>query len=425
LKRSQVGLLAAFLLAFCMWFYVQHVLIPHQVAEATRLAEPRGNLSDLYPRWLGTKELLLHHRDPYGSDVTREIQEGYYGRALDLDRPNDPQDQQGFAYPVYVVFLLAPFVHLPFAAVEIVFRWLLMLATVASVLLWLRALRWQPPLATIATIVLLCAGSFPVLQGLKLQQLTLLVAPMIAGSVTLLSKKPFLSGCILALGAIKPQLVLPLAAWLLLWAISDLRRRQKWVWGFAGTLGLLCAAGEYVLPGWFGRFQVGLVAYRQYTDGAESILEVLLGTFWGRLLMALIVLGVAGLCWRLRKMTLDSPPVQAVIALILSATVVIAPKTAPYNQVLLLPPILFLVRSWSEIFRARTRRAVAVGVACLVVWPWAAALGLMLACLFLPASSVQHAWALPLYPSLMIPPAIMLLVILYFMGPLESGATEA
>ena len=107
-----------------MWFYVQYVLVPYQRADAAAHGRPRGNLSDLYPRWLGARELLLHHRDPYSSVVTREIQAGYYGRPLDPARPEDPKDQQGFAYPVYVAFLLAPIITLPFSAVQSGFRWL-------------------------------------------------------------------------------------------------------------------------------------------------------------------------------------------------------------------------------------------------------------------------------------------------------------
>src|SRR5579872_6144757 len=113
----------ALVLAGSMWFYVQHVMIPHQQVEATKFDIPRGNLSDLYPRWLGARELLLHHRDPYGADITREIQVGYYGRPLDAARSGDPKDQQAFAYPLYVVLLLAPTVGLPFATVHWIFFW--------------------------------------------------------------------------------------------------------------------------------------------------------------------------------------------------------------------------------------------------------------------------------------------------------------
>jgi len=86
-------LLGAVLAALAMWLWIQRIAIPHQQVESATRGIPRGNLSDLYPRWLGARELLLHRRDPYSPDITREIQQGYYGRVLDASRPNDPKDQ--------------------------------------------------------------------------------------------------------------------------------------------------------------------------------------------------------------------------------------------------------------------------------------------------------------------------------------------
>jgi hypothetical protein len=43
----------------------------------------------------------------------------------------------------------------------------------------------------------------------------------------------------------------------------------------------------------------------------------------------------------------------------------------------------------------------------IVGWPWLAAVGLTLANLALPAASVQHGWAIPLYTSLGIPLVIL------------------
>src|SRR5215469_13244704 len=122
--RRSLYLFAAVVLSASMWIWVQAIAIPHQQTESAQREIPRGYLSDLYPRWLGARELLLHHRDPYGADVTREIQIGYYGRALDPARPNDPKDQQAFAYPIYVVPMLAPTVHLPFTTVRRVAIWM-------------------------------------------------------------------------------------------------------------------------------------------------------------------------------------------------------------------------------------------------------------------------------------------------------------
>src|ERR1700693_2112084 len=285
-----------------MWIYVQCVLVPYQRADAVAHGRPRGNLSDLYPRWLGARELLLHHRDPYSNDVTREIQAGYYGRPLDPARPDDPKDQQGFAYPVYVVFLLAPTTTLPFSAVQAGFRSLLLIITIATVPLWLRALRWRPSRTTTSMLIVLAIGSFPALQGIKLQQLSLVVSGLIAlCAVLLTSGHLLLAGIVLAMATIKPQLVWPLAAWLILWTISDWRRRQRFLWGFILTVAALLGGAEYLLPGWLTKFRQAISAYRQYTGGAGSLLDVLVTPGWGRAISGLILLALAAVCWRLRR----------------------------------------------------------------------------------------------------------------------------
>jgi len=407
----KLGLIVSLLFAGSMWFYVQHILIGHQKAEAALRGIPRGNLSDLYPRWLGARELLLFHRDPYRPEVTREIQTGYYGRPLDPARPNDPKDEQRFAYPVFVVFLLAPTVNLPFPAVQTGFQWLLVALTVASVWLWLRTLQWRPALSTQVILLLFALFSFPALQGLKLQQVSLLVSGLIAGCAVLLVEGHLVAaGVLLALATIKPQLVLPLCAWILLWAFSDWRRRQNVVWGFIATMAALLGAAECVLPGWFGRFRQAIAAYRQYSDGAESVLDVLLTPGMGKVAAAAALLVLAIVCWRNRRAAADSAAFGQILALILSTTVMIVPKAAPYNQILLLPGVLVALQYW-RIFSAKTimMRATAWTCGSVVLWPWLAAFALTMASLVSPAASVQKAWALPIYSSFAAPIAVLLM----------------
>lgn len=411
-RNSKLGLFLALFFAGSMWFYVQHILIGHQRADAALQGIPRGNLSDLYPRWLGARELLLHHRDPYSPEITREIQIGYYGRQLDPTRPLDPKDQQGFAYPAYVVFLLAPTVSLPFPVVQAGFRWFLATLTAATVLLWLRTLRWRPSTMTTTILIALTLGSFQVLQGIKLQQLTLLVSGLVAGCALLLAGGHLaFAGILLAFATIKPQIALPIVAWLLLWAFSDWRRRQNLLWGFVLTLGLLVAGAEYVLPGWVGRFRAAVAAYRQYSDGAASILEVLITPEWGRVLAGLVVLAVAVTAWKFRRASTDSPVFRLMLGFILAITVVIVPKAAPYNQVLLLPAILLVARDWRILWQknhlSRTLFAVC---GLLIFWPWLAATALTVASLVLPADAVQKAWACPVWTSLAIPLAVVMLL---------------
>jgi hypothetical protein len=257
--RFFAGLVLALVVSSSTWFYMNRVLREHQLAEAAAHDRPRGNLSDLYPRWLGARELLLHGRNPYGSDIAVEIQRGYYGRPIDPSRPYDPKDEQGFAYPAYVVFLLAPTVRLPFNEVQIGFRWLLISLTAASVLFWLHSLRWKTSFGTGLIFIVLTLGWLPVVQAIKLQQLSLVVAGLLAAcGACLAGGWLFLAGALLALSTIKPQLSWPLVLWLFVWAGSEWSSRRKLIFGFALVMLLLLGGAELVLPHWLGMFVHGI-----------------------------------------------------------------------------------------------------------------------------------------------------------------------
>ncbi|HUS16745.1 MAG TPA: glycosyltransferase 87 family protein [Chloroflexia bacterium] len=408
MRKAALGLLVAGVLALSMWLYVERVLIGHQVADAAQTGVPRGNLSDLYPRWLGSRELLQHRRDPYGPQVTHDIQVGYYGRALgtglDPERNADPRDQQGFAYPVYVAFLLWPTLDLPFRTVQRGFAYLLLALTAASVPLWAYAIGWRPGALVLGAAVLLTVGSFPTLQGYELQQLSLLVGALLAGCAAALMRGWTVpAGVLLAVATIKPQVAAPMVAWLVLWAAGNWRQRQGLIWGFTASMAALLAGAEIVAPGWIGRFGTALAAYQQYTGGI-SLLDTLFTSLVGRILALALVAGLAWLAWRMRHAPAGTPGFALVLALVPAVTLLIIPTWAPYNQVLLVPGLLLLAARRAIIWpRGRTARYVYLMPWVLVGWPWLAALGLVLSIAVLPLATVQRGWTLPLYTSLFIP----------------------
>jgi hypothetical protein len=386
------------------WFYMDWILRAQQVADAAAHGRPRGNLSDLYPRWLGARELLRRGRNPYSAEITREIQQGYYGRPLDPARADDPKDQQGFAYPIYVVFLMAPTVDLPFYIVQTGFRWLLFGLAVGTVLLWLYVLRWKASLGASLTFIVLALGWLPMVQGIKLQQLSLLVAGLLAGCGACLAGGWFLlAGGLLALATIKPQLTWPLVLWLLLWAGSEWRSRRRFVFGFGIVMLLLLGGAQLVLPGWLGMFVDGIAQYHKYTNN-QSVLTELFGLIAGRVLGVACVLA-CGICvWRLRGEPASSTAFGRAIGLVLALTVVIVPMSALYNQVLLLPAILALLRSESSGERILPAIRWARAVGCiLLLWPWIATIGLSLAYLWLTPGLTQRVWPMPLYSAFMLP----------------------
>jgi hypothetical protein len=390
--------LAAVLCAAGVWQYAIRVMIPHQVSVAAARGLPRGNLSDLYPQWLGARELLLHGRDPYGPDVTREIQQGYYGRPLDPGRPEEPKDLQGFAYPVYVAFYLAPSIHFSFERVRKAFFWVLLCLTVATIPLWLRVLRWSATPWAQASLIVCTIGSLTVMQGLKLPQMTLLVSALVALALALLvSDRPIAAGVALACATIKPQLVWLLLLWLTIWSLADWRRRYRWAASFLFMMAMLCAASEWYLPHWIPRFLQAVQRYRSYND-AVSILDKLLPAPWGAMPRALAVAATVCIVWKNRRLTEGTPAFATMVSLTLAVTVIVTPSYALYNQVLLLPALLMLGRDRQLLWNRNRISRVLLGLAAgLLLWQWATSIVLAGLSFVLPLRTIETAWAVPLW----------------------------
>jgi hypothetical protein len=396
-------------------------LIPYQKADAAAHDRPRGNLSDLYLHWVGARELLLNGRDPYGADVTREIQQGYYGRTL--DRPGDPRDQR-FAYPVYVTFFLAPAMHLPFEKVRTGFRWVLVFLAIALVPLWLRVLNWSPPLWTQASLMVFTIGSLTVMQGLKLQQMTLLVAFLVAAGLALLiSGWPVVAGVALALSTIKPQIVWFLLLWLMLWSLADWRRRYRFAASFLLTMAILWGVSEWYLPHWLPRFVSALLAYPTYTD-AVSTLDKLFPTPWSGALRALAAAATAHIGWKNRCLAADAPWFAVTVSLILAVTNIVTPSYALYNQVMLLPALLILVRDRQLLWnRNRMTRGLLSVTAVFLLWTWLASVVLAGLSFVLQPGTVQAAWTVPLWTVLHLSVGVAALMLgFYYQGTFAAPA---
>lgn len=411
--------------AASIWFYFDRILVAHQITDAAAHSRPRGNLSDLYPRWLGARELLLHGRNPYSKQVTLEIQEGYYGRPLDASRPNDPKDQQGFAYPVYVIFLLSPLVWLPFHQVQIFFHWLLIGLTAASVPLWLRALHWRIAVLAMASAAVLAIGSVPAVQGIKLQQLSLLVAALLAGSAACMASGfLFCGGVLLALATVKPQLAFFVGAWAVLWAVSDWRRRRNFVFGLSVAMALLLAGAEIVRPGWMRMFVGAVQQYHRYTQNQSVLDQLLPGAFAGKMAALLAMALAAVLLWRLRHAPAGSPRFGSAVALVMATTVLVVPMYAPYNQVLLLPAILLLVRDRRRLALSGSRGLRFVYSASLfaLLWQWIASFALCITYLISPEQAM-NGWKWPFFATFALPVLVFALTVIDAQGDLRSSAT--
>jgi hypothetical protein len=393
-----LGLAASLVAAFGMWHWVENIFIPTNTVQALAKGVPVGNNSDLYPRWLGAREALLHHRDPYGADVTREIQTGFYGRPLDPSKPSDPPFQESFVYPLYVVFLMAPTLRLPFRTAQEIFSWLLLFVTACSVPLWMYAIGFRPRVLVTIIGIVLVLSSYPALEEFYMQNLAALALFFLAAGAAAAARDWLvLSGFLFAFATIKPDVSGLVVLWFLLWSVGRWRERKGLIFSFAATLAGLVIAADAVSPHWVPRFLAAVHEYPAY--GADpTVIQLFLPSFLAKLTLFALVCALFAVCWYCRKAEPGSEDFAWALAWVSAVTIAILPKLAGYNQPLLIPALLVLLHLresiWKEGFIPRCFVSVAFGCQ---LWQWIAAVILSLCSLVIPAKRLSAASLVPVY----------------------------
>ena len=405
-------IIASVIVAAGLWYWAVAIYAPANTLTAKSAGRPIGSNSDLYARWYGTHELLLHGRNPYSPEVTREIQMGFYGRALDPANEKDPKQKEGLAYPLYVVFLMAPFAHVPFAMAQRIFRWLLLGVIAASIPLWAHAIGARLRSITLIAAMILAIGSYPAVMEFYQQNLAAIVIFLIAAAVASVMRGwLLLAGFLLALATIKPEIAGLMTLWLLFWSMAKVRERGKLALSFGVTLAMLTLSAELVLPHWVGHFLKSLKEYAG-SETDPSILRVIFPAWLAAIASAALAILIAFQVWRTRASAAGSQPFGWTSALIGSSTLVLIPKIAAYNQLLLIPALLMLVDNWREISRSgRIVRSLTKATVACQLWQWMAALALTAASAVVPVALIRRAAPLPL-ATLLAFPALTALAVL-------------
>jgi hypothetical protein len=376
--RNWLWLVLAVMASTISWAYMHRVLFPWEYYVNVQHGTLKEQMGDLYPRWVGTRELLLNHRNPYSKEVSHEIQMAFYGHPVDQaddqthDKPSQMIDEQRFAYPLYVVLLLAPTVHADFTTLQAWAPLFLALLTGISVWIWLQLARWRPPPLVIAALVLFVLSSPQIAQGLRLRQFSLFVAFLLAlASWCVTRNRYFIAGILLALSTIKPQMMAVCLLWFLIWSAGEWKKRWPLPAGFGIALASLVGAAELLLPGWPRYFIEGLEAYRKYFP-TTSPLRLVLGNWAGSAMSVLLVAALVALAWRRRRVEVDSPEFVQLLAFFFIASTLVLPLLTPFNHVLLLLPVVILLHDWS-----RLPRIGQFALTTLAAWPWIASLALL------------------------------------------------
>lgn len=374
--KPWLWLLLSGVVATITWFYVHRILNPWTDYIRPRESSQIAEMGDMYSPWLGTRELLLGHRNPYSPEVSHEIQKAFYGHPIyqDYGKPGRLINEQRFAYPVYVVFLLAPVAHAEFPEVRRGAAIVLGVLTAVSLLLWLDFLQWRLPKLVLLAVIIFVLSSPQITQGLRLQQLALLAAFLLAAAAWSVQRDRLIAaGVLLALSTIKPQMTLLPIIFFLVWSSGDWQRRWKLPAAFSITLAALAGGGELVLPGWIGYFRAGAEAYQHYFQTFTSLPRLWLGDVPGKALGLAIVLALLALAYGMRKEPANSRRFTLLFSATLIGTILAFPLITEFNQVLLILPTMMLLQEWEAL--PKISRYASAGI---FAWPWITSCALLL-----------------------------------------------
>ncbi len=382
LWRQSVIIVLSVLCAAGMVYYHLRLFVPR--AMEVRAAQGFGNGysfgADFYPIWLTSRQGLLLHRDPYSAEMTRRIQVGLFGRALDSGNPAAPAppappDYRAFAYPAFADLLFWPLALLPFPVVRIGLAVILPAATALSVVLWLRALRLHVSRVALASMMLLTLSSYVVLEGMFAEQMGLLVGFLLAASLAaLVDGRLFFSGSLLAMSLIKPQMAALVAAYLLLWSFGQGHVRWRFVGGFFLVTALLGGSSLLVWPHWIREWLQVMFGYRQYSTPplVSYLLGDQIGSRVGPFLFAALLVSAIAFAWRMRAASPASAEFALTISLLLAVTTItLLPGHAVYDHVVLLPGVILIALSWRGFAASSHLFRVVLGAAALALfWQW-------------------------------------------------------
>lgn len=327
---------------------------------------PGGN--DFYSRWAGARALLLEGRDPYSLEVTAEIQAV---KGIDPSR----EGKGGFAYPLYVLFMFWPLAYLSYEWAQAIWMVTLQWMTMATVVGLLILERWRPSPAGLVGLFLGTLFLYPIARTIFLGQFTLHVTlSLVAAMWALRRGHDGWAGLFLAATSIKPQMVIFIAPWLVLWAIGQ--RRWRLVGGLLAGGGLLLLGSLALFPRWPISF---LEDVQRYSDvaGGRNPLIILVGLAWPNG-AAVVRYGLAGIlllamlaAWRRGWRDTGENFFHAIHWTIV-VSLLVPFQTGTTNQAMLLIPMC----AWLRRALARWRRwPVLIGTGGLLAALWALFLG--------------------------------------------------
>jgi len=324
--------------------------------------------NDFIPRWVGTRLFLLEGHSPYGEVVTHAIQDIIYGRDADAS-----EDKSLFVYPAYSIFVFSPFALIgdyPLArALWMVF---LELSLLGIGILSLSLCRWRPSPIMLAVMLVFILFWYHSVRPLINGNAAIVVALLITAAFYLIrADRDIPAGFLLALSTIKPQMVVLLLPYIVLWGIS--RKRWRLIISMVVSLSILITITSVLIPGWVFQNIDQIISYPNYTLPGTP------GEIFGEWLpsagkpigwILTFILGLV-ILWEWRKLwTQDIDPFLWGAFLTLAITNLIGIRTAVSNYIALLPALILVWAEWRRRFTHMAHWLILLSMALMFFGLW-------------------------------------------------------
>ncbi len=283
IKRRDIFILIfLFLLLFGLESFVTYRVLTSQTPGA----------NDYYSRWHGARALLVEGRNPYGLDVTEEIQP-----IIKID-PSEV-GRGGFNYPLHVIFIFWPLAYLSYPWAQAIWMVMLQWFTIGMAVALLGWQRWKPGVSELIIVILAVLTFYITVRSIFLGQFTLPVTFFLAACLWALQKeRDVLAGMLLAATSIKPQMVLFVGIWFVIWAIGQ--RRWRFLGGLFGGGAAMLVGSMALYPPWPLAFYEDIGRYQRFAGGRNP-LAMLLEMVWkgypGWVFTAVSTLLILGMLW--------------------------------------------------------------------------------------------------------------------------------
>ena len=171
--------------------------------------------TDFLVHWVGTRAYFSEGSSPYSDQVALEIQDMVYGRAA---LPGEHELR--VAYPFYSVILFFPFAIIQdFNVARAVWMTILEIGLIALSLVSIQLTTWRPKFWVLVLLILFSLFWYHALRSLINGNVVILIALGIAGAFYAIKNKfDEFAGVLLALTTIKPQVVVLVVIYVLIWA---------------------------------------------------------------------------------------------------------------------------------------------------------------------------------------------------------------